>query len=149
MWTLKLALACFALCCLTKVLAGISCADTVDRHFQITSRIGKSPVAASAMGIGKALEGKLETESLAKIIGTPGEASGAVYKITIGRPDIKMVEMGAPINARMGLHTWAAFSGSDADAVVAGDVAMLDREVQPSLRHFARMASTSWRCTIT
>jgi len=96
--------------------------------------IGKSPVAASAMGTGKALEGQLDTESLAKIIGTPGEASGAVYKITIGRPDIKMVEMGAPINARMGLNTWAAFYGSDADAVVAGDVAMLDREVQPVLK---------------
>ena len=34
--------------------------------------------------------------------------------------------MGASINARMGLNTWAAFYGSDADAVVAGDVAMLD-----------------------
>ena len=45
-----------------------------------------------------------------------------------------MVEMGAPINARMGLNTWAAFYGSDADAVVAGDVAMLDREVQPVLK---------------
>ena len=34
--------------------------------------------------------------------------------------------MGAPINARMGLNTWAAFAGTDADAVMAGDVAMLD-----------------------
>jgi Domain of Unknown Function (DUF1259) len=96
--------------------------------------IGKSPSAAPAMESGKALEGKLDTEALAKIIGTPGESSGAVFKITIGRPDIKMVEMGAPINARMGLNTWAAFYGSDADAVVAGDVAMLDREVQPVLK---------------
>jgi hypothetical protein len=95
--------------------------------------IGKSP-SASATESGKALEGKLDTEALAKIIGTPGESSGAVFKITIGRPDIKMVEMGAPINARMGLNTWAAFYGSDADAVVAGDVAMLDREVQPVLK---------------
>jgi hypothetical protein len=45
-----------------------------------------------------------------------------------------MVEMGAPINARMGLNTWAAFYGSDADAVVAGDVAMLEQEVQPVLK---------------
>jgi uncharacterized protein DUF1259 len=42
-------------------------------------------------------------------------------------------EMGASINARMGLNTWAAFYGSDADAVVAGDIAMLDREVTPVL----------------
>ncbi len=96
--------------------------------------IGKGPLPASATGAGKPLEGRLDTAALAKIIGTPGEASGAVYKITIGRPDIMMVEMGAPINARMGLNTWAAFYGSDAESVVAGDVAMLDSEVQPVLK---------------
>jgi hypothetical protein len=57
-----------------------------------------------------------------------------VYKITIGRSDLAMKEMGARINARMGLNTWAAFYGSDADAVVAGDVAMTDAEVTPVLK---------------
>ena len=42
--------------------------------------------------------------------------------------------MGATINARMGLNTWAAFFGTDANAVVAGDVAMLDSEVTPVLK---------------
>ena len=42
--------------------------------------------------------------------------------------------MGAPINARMGLNTWAAFYGSDANAEVAGDVAMLSQEVTPVLK---------------
>ena len=76
----------------------------------------------------------LDTASLAKVIGHQGEQSGAVYKITIGRPDIDLREHGAAINARMGLNTWAAFIGTDADAMVAGDVAMLDREVQPVLK---------------
>ena len=93
--------------------------------------IGKAAVAPAA---GKPLAGALDSAVLAKILGTPGETTGEVYKITIGRPDIKMVEMGASINARMGLNTWAAFYGRDADAVVAGDVAMLDREVQPVLK---------------
>ena len=31
----------------------------------------------------------------------------------------------------MGLNSWAAFVGSDADARIAGDVAMLDGEVNP------------------
>jgi Domain of Unknown Function (DUF1259) len=82
---------------------------------------------------GKSLEGKLDTAALAKTIGTAGESSGAVYKITIGRPDLNIVEMGAPITSRMGVNTWAAFYGGDADAVVAGDVAMLDAEIQPVL----------------
>lgn len=76
----------------------------------------------------------LEGAALAKIIGTPGEQTGPVYKITIGRPDINLREHGASINARMGLNTWAAFAGTDADAMVAGDVAMLDHEVTPVLK---------------
>src|SRR5262249_51224621 len=40
----------------------------------------------------------------------------------------------AVINARMGLNTWAAFAGTDADAMVAGDVAMLEAEVTPVLK---------------
>ena len=71
---------------------------------------------------------------LSSIIGHPGEQSGAVYKITIGRSDLQIREHGAVINARMGLNTWAAFAGTDADAMVAGDVAMLDAEVTPVLK---------------
>jgi hypothetical protein len=33
----------------------------------------------------------------------------------------------------MGLNTWAAFVGTDDDAMVAGDVAMLEHEVTPVL----------------
>jgi hypothetical protein len=76
----------------------------------------------------------LNGADLARIVGTPGEQSGPVYKITIGRPDIDLREHGARINARMGLNTWAAFAGTDADAMVAGDVAMLAQEVTPVLK---------------
>lgn len=76
----------------------------------------------------------LDSAALAKITGHQGEESGPVYKITIGRPDINLREHGAAINSRMGLNTWAAFSGTDADAMVAGDVAMLDHEVTPVLK---------------
>ena len=76
----------------------------------------------------------LDTAKLAQIVGTQGEQSGAVYKITIGRDDLKLTEMGAPINARMGLNTWAAFVGTNDNAAIAGDVAMLAREVTPVLK---------------
>ncbi len=78
--------------------------------------------------------GALDSAALAKIIGHQGEQTGPVYKITIGRPDIDVREHGAAINARMGLNTWAAFAGSDADAMVAGDVAMLEHEVTSVLK---------------
>lgn len=76
----------------------------------------------------------LDVAALAKTVGQPGEQSGPVYKITIARPDIDLREHGARINARMGLNTWAAFTGTDADAMVAGDVAMLASEVTPVLK---------------
>jgi hypothetical protein len=76
----------------------------------------------------------IDDAKLAQIVGQTGERTGAVYKITIGRDDLKITEMGAPINARMGLNTWAAFVGSDANAAIAGDVAMLAGEVTPVLK---------------
>ena len=44
----------------------------------------------------------------------------------MGRDDLGMKEHGAAINASMGLNTWAAFTGPQEDAVIAGDVAMLE-----------------------
>jgi len=76
----------------------------------------------------------MDTAKIAQIVGTPGEQTGAVYKITIGRDDLKMTEMGAPINARMGLNTWAAFVGTNENAAIAGDVAMIASEVTPVLK---------------
>jgi hypothetical protein len=96
--------------------------------------IGKNPPRNESTASGRSIEGKLDTAQLAKIIGHDGEQNGAVYKITIGRPDIPLKEMGATINARMGLNTWAAFYGNDSEAVVAGDIAMLDSEITPVLK---------------
>jgi len=42
--------------------------------------------------------------------------------------------MGATINSRMGLSTWAAFFGTDANVEIIGDVAMLSQEVTPVLK---------------
>jgi hypothetical protein len=76
----------------------------------------------------------IDTAKIAQIVGAQGEQNGAVYKITIGRDDLKLTEMGAPINARMGLNTWAAFVGTNENAAIAGDVAMLASEVTPVLK---------------
>jgi hypothetical protein len=78
--------------------------------------------------------GQMDTVRIAKLVGHEGEQNGTVYKITIGRDDVNLKEMGATINARMGLNTWAAFFGSDANAEIAGDVAMLAAEITPVLK---------------
>ena len=78
--------------------------------------------------------GKIDTATIAKIVGHEGEQNGDVYKITVGRDDLKLKDMGAVINARMGLNTWAAFVGADQSAAVAGDVAMIEDEVTRVLK---------------
>jgi len=78
--------------------------------------------------------GQIDTAKIAKIVGHEGELNGMVYKITIGRDDLKLKDMGATVNARMGLNTWAAFYGTDANAEIAGDVAMLSDEITPVLK---------------
>jgi len=98
--------------------------------------IGKSaPRPASTSGTAPAASAaKLDTAKIAQIVGTPGDQTVYVYKITIGRDDLKLTDMGAPINARMGLNTWAAFVGTNENAAIAGDVAMVASEVTPVLK---------------
>ncbi len=83
---------------------------------------------------GSLKSGNLDVSRLAGIVGREGEMAGTVYKITLGRADIDLKAVGARIDTRMGLNSWAAFFGSDEDAVVAGDIAMLETEVTPVLK---------------
>jgi Domain of Unknown Function (DUF1259) len=96
-----------------------------------SARPTTTPAAAPTTG---SAAGRIDTAKIAQIVGAPGEQTGDVYKITIGRDDLKLTEMGAPINARMGLNTWAAFVGTNDKAAIAGDVAMLANEVTPVLK---------------
>ncbi len=97
-----------------------------------TKRGAPKPVATSGRSAETPVS--MNTSKLAQIVGHQGEQSGPVYKITVGRDDVKVTEMGAAIGSRMGLNTWAAFAGTDAKAQIAGDIAMLQDEVTPVLK---------------
>ena len=109
-------------------------ADLAGRLKPALALIPTPPAAATGAPAGPSAPSGLDVAALAKTIGHEGEQTGPVYKITIGRSDIDLREHGAKITARMGLNTWAAFAGTDADAMVAGDVAMLAPEVTPVLK---------------
>src|SRR6266480_861451 len=68
---------------------------------------------------------------LNEIFGMQGEAKDGMVKFTIGRP-AKM--HGMTIDKEMGVNTWAAFAGSDNDAVVDGDFAVTEDELQAALK---------------
>jgi len=109
-------------------------ADLANKIKPALDLIGHGAPAPAASAGSAAPKSTLDSAKIAKIVGHDGEQTGAVYKITIGRDDLSVKEMGATINARMGLNTWAAFAGTDEDAAVAGDVAMLESEVAPVLK---------------
>lgn len=113
---------------------GMGTPEALAKRLQPAIAIIDRAVAARPAAAGAAPALGLNAEALSKIVGYPGDRNGAVYKITIGRPDINLRVHGARINARMGLNTWAAFTGTDDDAIVAGDVAMLEHELTPVLK---------------
>src|SRR5256885_13492554 len=65
------------------------------------------------------------------VLGQKGELASGVYKVTIGRT----TKMGGhAVGKTMGVNTWAAFAGSDAQSIVDGDFAMLESELQGVLK---------------
>src|SRR3989454_7593626 len=63
----------------------------IDLIGHVESSHPKAPIAATLQ------PGKIDTAKIAKIVGYEGEQNGAVYKITVGRDDLKLKEMGALI----------------------------------------------------
>jgi Domain of Unknown Function (DUF1259) len=77
----------------------------------------------------------LDPKKIEAVLGRKGEMASGVYKVTVGR-ETKMA--GHSMGNAMGVNTWAAFAGSDERAVVDGDFAMLEGELQnvlKALRH--------------
>ena len=93
---------------------------------QPTTTFGSTPLPAQNSITSKALE---------DILGMNGQANNGMFKVVIGRT-AKMMD--TEVGKEMGVNTWAAFAGADDNAVVDGDFAVLEDELQPvlkSLRH--------------
>jgi hypothetical protein len=73
----------------------------------------------------------LDPKSIEDVLGVKGQLASGVYKVTLGRTTTMH---GHEVGNTMGVNTWAAFAGSDAQAVVDGDFVMLEPEVQPVLK---------------
>ena len=74
---------------------------------------------------------KLDASKLDAMFGLKGDYKDGVYKATFGRTT-KMG--GTEVGNAMGVNTWAAFAGMDDGAVVDGDFAMLESELQNVLK---------------
>jgi len=73
----------------------------------------------------------ISAEPLNKIFGMTGETNNGMVKFSIGHPatmhDVK-------IDNAMGVNTWMAFAGSDDNAIVDGDFAVTEDQLQSALK---------------
>jgi hypothetical protein len=82
-------------------------------------------------GAGLPAGNSVSAAPLDAVFGLKGQVNSGMYKIAVGRP-AKM--HGRSVGNQMGVNTWAAFAGSDESAVVDGDFAMVEAELQPVLK---------------
>lgn len=68
---------------------------------------------------------------LNEILGLEGEVKDGMAKFVIGKSSSMH---GVEIRKEIGVNTWAAFAGSDDNAVIDGDFAMTEDELQPVLK---------------
>jgi len=73
----------------------------------------------------------ISAEPLNKVFGMSSEANNGMVKFTIGHA---ATMDGVKIDNAMGVNTWAAFAGSDDNAVVDGDFAVTEDELQSALK---------------
>jgi hypothetical protein len=73
----------------------------------------------------------LDPARIETVFGIKGQLAAGVYKLTVGRT---VTMHGHKMGNAMGVNTWAAFAGSDDVAVVDGDFAVLETELQDVLK---------------
>ena len=95
---------------------------------------GPGGTARRGVSIGEidSAQTKIDVERINEVLGAKGEtAPNGVHKVTIAKTT-KMY--GHEMGTAMGVNTWAAFAGSDDKAVVDGDFAMYEDELQGVLK---------------
>lgn len=91
-----------------------------------------SPQPAKTFGGGIPEKSSITTAPLVAVLGgKPAEKEGMV-KFIIGRK--ATMPCGCEVGKEMGVNTWAAFAGADDNAVVDGDFACLETELQGVLK---------------
>ena len=106
--------------------------EVYDAAKAIRSKAPK-PTQSFSAGANSSLPEKssITAAPLNEIFGTQGESKDGMIKFTFGRP-AKM--HGVTLGNTMGVNTWAAFAGSDDNAIVDGDFAVTEDELQSVLK---------------
>ena len=108
-------------------------AGAVRKVYDVTKQIrAENPNPKDSFGAAPLPEkSSITAAPLNEIFGAQGESKDGMVKFTFGRP---ATMHGVNIGKDMGVNTWAAFAGSDDNAVVDGDFAVTEDQLQPVLR---------------
>lgn len=108
--------------------------DAVEHVASARAANGGKPLAANA-GRPFPATSSIDAKPLEVILNGTAQAKDGMAKFVFAR---KTTMHGADAEAAMGVNTWAVFAGSPDDAVVDGDFAMLEGEVQGVLKALRR-----------
>lgn len=113
---------------LEKMAQGVKAALAKQKEIRVAQ-----PQPARMFGTGfnpgkNAITGKTIEDTL----GAKGQAKDGMFKVVIGRTT--KMPCGCDMTKEMGVNTWAAFAGTDDNAVVDGDFAVLEDELQGVLK---------------
>jgi Domain of Unknown Function (DUF1259) len=84
------------------------------------------PVMLAAQG--------LDAAKIDEAMGRSGQKTGDVYRLGFPRTDLHVSIAGVDIKPGLALGSWAAFAGNDNDAMVMGDLVLLENELTPVLK---------------
>src|SRR6478752_1650056 len=76
----------------------------------------------------------LDTAKIDEAMGRSGQKTGDVYRLAFPRTDLHVSVAGVEIKPGLALGSWAAFAGSDNEAMVVGDLVLLEDEVTPVMK---------------
>lgn len=94
-------------------------------------RAANSQPKDSFGGTSMPAKNSISAEPLNKVFGLTGETNNGMVKFSIGHP---ATMHGVKIDNAMGLNTWMAFAGSDDNALVDGDFAVTEDQLQSALK---------------
>ena len=102
----------------------------MEKIADIRKRNAKPPQTFGAAAL--PAKSNIDASKIENALGVKGSAKDGMIKATMGRQ--AQASCGCPIGKAMGVNTWAAFGGSDDNAVVDGDFAVAESELQPVLK---------------
>src|SRR5271154_257062 len=76
----------------------------------------------------------LTTTKIDESLGRSGQSFGDIYRVGFPRTDLHVTVAGTAIRPGFALGSWAAFGGSNSNAMVMGDLVLLEDEVNPVIK---------------